>query len=193
MKTWEKVTITAGIAGVGLWFLLHQMEASNAAQTQTLTAQIDSLQKQLTSIQDAKASASSSDQTTYAALVAEENTVKEALSQAKAKLESLQAKALPKWYQPGYSYSGWSTPQGYSGGIGPGSGNQPNGTWYVIAPFQASAGTYKLTVTVDDGCELFIDGHLIGTAKYGGPVTFSVDLSSRAAFSPLVNIRCTSF
>ena len=82
--------------------------------------------------------------------------------------------APANWTQFGYSYSGWSPPSSYSGSgvypnantnalLGPGSGNQANGVYYLAAPFSSASGSATLTFAADDAAVVYVDGVKVGT------------------------------
>ncbi len=96
------------------------------------------------------------------------------------------------WTQIGYNYTNWTSPSIYLPSaynnssemvLGPGSGNQPNGVYYLVSYFTSSSGTANLSFMADDGAVVYLDGNKIA-ASYGCsicsgvPVTANFSLTS---------------
>lgn len=101
--------------------------------------------------------------------------------------------AVPaNWTQQGYDYSAWTGAKAYAGSpypsapaiIGPGSGNQPNGVYYLTLFVNTGiSGAATLSFMADDAAVVYIDGTKIASSYgcslcAGKPVTAQVNLSA---------------
>ena len=85
---------------------------------------------------------------------------------------------IGSWPAPPSPYA-----DGSNTGLGPGSGNQPNGVYTLAATFSlASSGSVTLSTTADDWARLYVDGHDVGTVYWNmnnqKPVSKTLTLSA---------------